>query len=78
MPRNRSEKLPSCPEAIAYADAVEKWLAQDNPRPANLGWRSIPTKVRDEIARGAPRTASRPLAFGRRQRMNYIRKTYAA
>ena len=79
MPRNRSEKLPSCPEAIAYADAVEKWSLEGAGPGVNLGWSDIPFRERKMISIGTDEAFSaRNLRAGRRIRAAYIRKHYAA
>lgn len=48
MARNKSEKLTSCPEAIAYADAVEEGRLTC----VRLGdiWNKIPTSFKGSIS----------------------------
>lgn len=49
MARNRSEKLPRCPEAHAWANDVEAELTGDIPRRDLNLWGAIPVKVRASL-----------------------------
>ena len=75
MPRNKSEKLPSCPEAHAYADACEAVLDGDKyPSFALSAWHAIPSRCKTPIDRSGPVDSRN----WRRKRITFIRKTYAA
>lgn len=74
MPRNRSEKLPSCPQAHAYADACESVLnGNASSHKALLAWRAMPTHRLTEIDNAASTKARN----WRRKRITFIRKNYA-
>jgi len=55
MARNQSEKLPSCPEAHAYADTVDLFFENKTPHLplANLWWK-IPGRIRARLGTGVP------------------------
>ena len=81
MPRNRSEQLPSCPAAHAYADAIETWLedgGHESDVPAcfvNM-WDAMPYEfrtTRDVAHVGYGKT----YGAWRLSNMKYIRETYA-
>jgi len=77
MPRNKSEALPTCAEAHAYADAAEAWLRADNGKGLPLHyWTDIPGRTQDEISMGAG-SSNGGIQGGRRLRIAYIREHYA-
>lgn len=78
MPRNQSEKLPSCPEAHAYAKACEAVIQSEDEgdaiHVARSAWSSIPHDVMTVLDRVAyPHREPN----WRQLRIDYIRKTYA-
>lgn len=55
MARNRSEILPRCPEAYAYADAVDLYFAGVTARdPLPPLWQRIAADVKDKLRHDAP------------------------
>ena len=49
MPRNRSEKLPSCPEAMAYVHASRRCLLTGDKSRMNQAWGHMPRWVKDRL-----------------------------
>ncbi len=85
MPRNRSEKLPRCPEAHSYAHAVDLYFAcgMDRTPLPNL-WRRVPEDVKEKLRRQAPirdyvgyRTMSEYDDIWRKHMARNIREQYA-
>ena len=80
MPRNKSEQLPSCPAAHAYADAIEAWLkdgALESQVPDcffNM-WDAMPADFR--ATRDTHHVGASTYEGWRRSNMNYIREHYA-
>jgi len=89
MPRNRSEKLTSCPEAIIYADYAQMCLHHEtydnyyHQTTRSKLWRNIPQHVRRAIenARGQWYEREGPTVSGTRVdltfNVKYIREHYA-
>jgi len=74
MPRNKSEALPTCAEAHTYADACQAVLDGGPVRDAVGAWGKIPNKYMTAIAK----VAGQHTRDWRRQRIAFIRRTYAA
>jgi len=85
MPRNRSEKLASIPEAHAYADACEGWLeaedtkAYEGQMPVHFSvlWNRIPWAICDQICGAVGRLGDSNEHLWRRRVVNFVRENYA-
>jgi len=85
MARNKSEKLPSCPEAYAYMAVVEKWLSAGTPvdvndtRGVGAAWHQVPPGLKTILLTNpACPFASNDLGVWRKSAVKYIREHYAA
>ena len=83
MPRNQSEKLPSCPEAHAYADAIEKMFERGGDIDSNDAqikrrglYDAIPRRERLKITDARRATSITYVAVNLLFNIRYIRKNY--
>lgn len=89
MPRNKSEALPECRPAQAYADCIEKWLGDGREMP-NLGplWRALPESLKTSLNHvfyndyahrvlGSFGGVDQRVLQWRQYSVDYIRRTYA-
>ena len=83
MPRNRSEKLPSCPEAHAYANAIEKMFERGGDMDSTDAqikrmdlYASIPRRERLKITTARRARGITDVAVHLQFNIDYIREHY--